>query len=55
MDLRKPKVHGGDEVSIKAYVIFGIILLVSFVFLAALCKVVRKADDEERDWRENHK
>ena len=55
MDLRKPEVHGGDEVSIKAYVIFGIILLVLFIFLAALCKVVRKADDEERDWRENHK
>lgn len=54
MDLRKPEVHGGDEVSIKAYVIFGIILLVSFVFLAALCKVVRKADDEEREWREKH-
>lgn len=41
--------------SIKSYVIFGIILLASFIFLAALCKVVRKADDEEREWREKHK
>ena len=40
--------------SIKAYVIFGIILLVCFVFVTALFKVVRKADDEEKEWREKH-
>ena len=40
--------------SVKAYVIFGIIILVCGVLMIALCNVVRKADDEEREWREKH-
>lgn len=40
--------------SVKTYVIFGVVLLVCFTLMAALCYVVRKADDEERDWREKH-
>lgn len=40
--------------SIRAYTIFGIILFVCGLLITALFKVARKADDEEKEWREKH-
>ena len=40
--------------SIRAYVILGIIVLVSLLFIYACLRAARKADDDEIKWREKH-